>query len=289
MGLALKPFSNILNPNIYSVPSGNLRINWDHPLSIDLVACYVPGVSYGKNITGLGGDLSPTNAPTTSITQDGAALATNGNHIYLGALAPQWWLARAKQRGASLFWRGVNLATASTGYAGLFGITYDSAQGSPYSVLSLYREDGSTTLHDFQMNNATGGSTQFSNTFNANIIYSAGATAPISDFLYGYVNGVPSNTPSGNICVLNYTATSTILIGGPVLDIGAQAILNHMHNICYFWTRPLSANEHLMLHLDPYCLLQPAEYELPILSASGGFLPAWAQQYNSPVIGTGLY
>jgi hypothetical protein len=68
-------------------------------------------------------------------------------------------------------------------------------------------------------------------------------------------------------------ATETQIQWGQIYHVAAVGSADNAMNGCSFWgglwNRVLSPSEARVLHLDPYCFLEPAEYELPDMAQAG--------------------
>ena len=53
-----RQFANLLSPK-RQVPMGRLQIDWKHPLALDLIGCWVPGVMGGIDVAGKAPTLLP--------------------------------------------------------------------------------------------------------------------------------------------------------------------------------------------------------------------------------------
>ncbi len=259
MASILKPYSGLLNPGRLQVPNGPLAIDWTHPLTRSLIACYVPGVMGGVDVTGSGPALNnavgglPTNA-TPAMTPEGAA-TTN----YWKSFEPIPALF-TNQVAMTLYWRGM-LIVNSGSFEGVLQINYSDPGSSPVSIAQLSSD--STGLQDKTAvfwNNAGSQNTSFgfATPLAINKMASYAATMPVGGTAFVYHNGlVDPNYPTGanfGASPPNSTATSVLYVGSP----------STYTNIALIWNRALSADEMFALDLDPYGFLIPAEAEMPI-------------------------
>lgn len=262
-------------PQPRQLPAAGVKIDTAHPLANGLIGCYVPGISGGVNLVGIGADLTPTLA-TNDITQDGPALAltTSTSHLSALALAPFiGWTT-----GFSLFWRGrTDPASNPFDYATLIGVSYSDPSGSPFSVATLHRRSLSTNIRA-QTNSAgtvvdtADWSIALGSTFSAGASFTVGGNA----VLYG--NGL-SQGSAAMASAPNSTATSTIGFGVGVF--GSPYNSFSLPNVGYIWNRALSADEHALLDADPYGFLIPAEGEWPVMFSV-------VTPVNAPAVPAGL-
>lgn len=253
MGLVFHP------PQPRFIPTPRLRIDSSHPLAHGLIACYVPGISFGINLVGTGGDLTLSGSYTTILSNvDGPAIDLTAGR--LSTTAPS--LFKTFTNGCALFWRG-QLVAAGNNYPMLIGITYDNAGTSPFSVASIHKRAFGGVDIGAQTNSA--GTEVFAGTYtaSANVQESVGGSFTVGGNAELFVGGI-SRATAAMASAPNSTATSTLGFG---IDLIATADdPNQRPNVAYIWNRPLTAAEQARLAFDPYCLLIPAEGEMPIMS-----------------------
>lgn len=247
---------------------GRLLIDWSHPLTKNLVACYLPGVGYG-DLTGITGNLKggATNSIIKSGILDGPVLGAASNVTGIAATGPTATagleathpLRTATQ--ATLFWRGRKSNTFSAGISYVFQVAYDDINGSPWAIFGV--APGSTTTIIANWNR---GGTPVS---------SAGFTAPANNVSWGIeatfvVNGntvlysdgvVQSTTAWGSAVAPNSSATTHIIIGGH-LDGTASALEAVQTAIACAWDRALTADEVRYLDQNPYCFMVSEPYSV---------------------------
>lgn len=272
MASILKPFGNLLSPK-RTVPTGQLKIDWTHPLTQGLLACYVPGVSGGINLTGQGADLSPI-VPNTwqdsTIEGPGWLTVTAGDG--LKAVAPANFLGTWS--GLSFYWRGY-FGTAS-GLGGMvIGIEHSDPESNPYIYAAItFGSNGSPNV--FWDSNAGGLVSLNTATNNPNTFMSVGATLPVSTAsnVICYQNGAQILTPAALFGIPTTAATTTICLQSSTAANSRSVPATG--NIACIWKRPLSADEMAWLDREPYCFLLPAEAEMPALfvSAAGPSTPS---------------
>jgi hypothetical protein len=257
-------------------PNSAPRIDWTHPLTFGLQACYVPGVTYGKNLTGLGANLAFDTAPQgVSITPDGPGVLSSQANSGLLSVNPT--PAAILSTPISLYWRGVMVAgSASTNFSDLIGVSYDNGNDSPFYVGGL--SVGASTTAVEIISNGTGGAA--SSAPAQNTMFDVVGTVPASGNSVLYFNGV-GGTPTSLNPPITGTATSVIAIG---TYGGAPArFTNCISNIACIWNRVLTAAEAEYLHLNPYCFLLPPEGEMPALSFSAPVVAGWLRDFDLPV------
>jgi hypothetical protein len=135
VAIVLKP------PQRRLIPVGPVKIDWSHPLTNGLIAAYVPAISEGINLTGMGGNLSrinPVNIAAASAEGPGIKTAIAGDGFK--GLAPPSFLGPAN----SYYWRGVY--TSSISNVVLLGIQYSDPEGAPYLFQSVNCSGTTTNL-----------------------------------------------------------------------------------------------------------------------------------------------
>lgn len=262
MASYLKPFSGILYPGNYQIPTGQLEIDWGNSLSNGLVGCWVPGVAGTIDISG---NVSPMTLQSTKILQgtpEGVGLKSNTNTPGSGmtALAPpvyKGWSA------FTLYWRGMLVGTP-VGSSNFIGICYDNAGNSPFQLLSLSANPGVTNfLWFYEITGSSFSDASFISALPALNKMASAAIAIDGTGLSAYQNGIFDSASSAEAPVATGTATTLIQINGDFATGSRDpaAILN----IAMAWNRKLSAAEIQAIDLAPYGLLIPAEYDLPLM------------------------
>lgn len=253
----IRQFSNQVSPKL-TIPIGPLNIDWSHPLSAGLMACYLPGIS-GVDIS----SQAPTLAPETSgykrgVTSEGPSLlsdavATQGMASIVSAPFTTWTTL-------SIYWRGFSVG-ASSNNSNLVGITFDNLCGAPFLLAGL--ELGATGWTTVTATGANTGTGVFDNSGNFGKKFSCCGTFNTAALQKLYVNG---NFISSATYGAAYTSTATSSICIMTETACGPHNLNSHCNIVYFWNRELSAAEVLNLEFDPYCLLLPEDSELQLIN-----------------------
>ncbi len=290
MGSILEPFSNIVAPGSFQVPTGNLSIDWSNPLSMNLQAAYVPGVSMGKNIAGLGADLAFGSAPqaaSRNISADGPGLKHSVANDRLIGTATTAMITNTDNW--SIFWRGTNTAVSSVSdNTMLFGISYDNAGSAPYYSY-CFTKTFSTGLISIAINNGVGNPADQlivdGAAYGANVMMSIGAIInPQAKTRSGYLNGKLVVGP------VAWAGNPTGFGTSPQIVIGDYPSFNRptntITNVAYIWNRALSDAEHAFLAQNPYSLLSSAEYELPVaFSPPPTFVTSYSRNVNINMTG----
>jgi hypothetical protein len=239
----------LARPRVGIIKSGIPRIDWSNPLSFGLVGCYVPGVTGGFNLAGLGGNLALGTGSTSKQTALGASVDTASANSQMQAVAPaaftNWTF------GASLYWLG-NKYGAATGNSDFVGIEYNTAGTSPFWFIGLVH----TTNEARCVWNASGSynDTSSAGTFNAPVgINSLLGTFQPSGNVVLYAGGIAKLTKT-MASAPQIGAGAPITIGG-YATAGATSWNNCSDNLVYIWNRPLSAAEALILDQDRFGLL----------------------------------
>lgn len=257
----LKPFSNIVVPGKLQVPSGQLSIDWTNSLSNGLIACWLPGVSLLDLVDGL--VLVPESAASLAgTTADGigfSSQAANTGAATSGTLPSIFtsWTA------LTLRWRGY-ITTNLAAFADFIGITYDNTgAASPFYVAGVRTNTASAVYTPLWNSGGT-----FSN-FNSSVALATPSFIDIAMvFIVNgtnsfYFNGAFDSSASFGVSA---PTSSTSVIDLNVNIAGPTTRFNGgICTIAQIWNRALTAAEVMALYLDPYSVIIPAEYELPIM------------------------
>ena len=237
-------------------PGTAARLDVDHPLSDNLAACFVP--SGGEFIDIIGGlTMSNANARTRSYDPsqwgDTTGITTN-------SVAGPDWVSGAiptalQTTTGSICWVGhLYGGTGGANNARLFGAQYNNVNGSPFSVLDLYRTNGTDEL---------GFACDAGGALTETLVGGLGTDGPhvsVVTFdgatLVGWWDGsrVVSTAAAGS---LTWTATSRFAFGDP--SGTNQAGLNAGMTLGLFWPgRVLTAGEVCELVDDPFQMLWSA-------------------------------
>jgi Concanavalin A-like lectin/glucanases superfamily len=239
-----------------SVPrGGRLSIDWTHPLAQGLIGCWVPGVSAGINLTGMGADMLPSaagNVQTWADGPEGAAWQTakTGDGFAITG-PPSVFVGQIN----SLYWRGIFTGTiASNAGSPLIGLEPNNTGGGPflYQAIDVVFGSGGAICCEW---NSGGSFAQSGTSFvpTINTMYGfAGTFKPGGNSVF-YVNGSAFNTTA-------YGASGPTTNGTPRLDL--QGFLPDLTRTlaaqCFIacqWNRELSADEVKAFDADPYCFL----------------------------------
>lgn len=246
-----------LRPQKSQVPVGNLAVDWSHPLAAGLVACYVPGVMRGRDLTGnLAHDL--VNVGGSSVLKssaDGPALyvpsaAANGG-FYSNSLPSSDPLITATTR--TMFFRFRNITPDTTNEPYWFSVNYDNAAGSPFTLSGIYPGAGGTTLGLGTNQNGIAAANTLAGFTSSKI--SIAATFNVGTAMEGFADGVSLGTIATTGAAPTAGATANIQLGG---EVGYAHSSEAEFSVAYYWTRLLSSSDILYLHLNPYCLLRQA-------------------------------
>ena len=172
----------------------------------------------------------------------------------------------------------IQAATAAGNYT--FACAFIQTTGSPNSYARPFgrtAENGTTqpyTNWAFQINDGGGGATNISANVNNNGVQGStgegtfvnGAYTTAVGVLNGgtltlYINGVASGTPKTGITPASDNTNDTILFSNST----ATGLSNMFQGVVFygaFWGRPLSQDEVMSLHLNPYSFLTDARQDL---------------------------
>lgn len=240
------------------VPSGKVKINWTHPLATGLIGCWVWGVSGGINLVGGSPDLIRSSSVTDSPDADGPALGFTTNPSTMLALAPPAFTSWTEM---AMFGRlRTHPSNLPSDYPMVIGTTYDNAGGAPYAIACIMRRPSNSNYMAFSNSAGTIASTGEwagtpGNTDNIGANFKVGGNIDL------YANGplvLQSTLPSAP----NTTSTAQLGCGVGVVSPGSGVLQATSLYVGYIWNRVLSADEHMTLHLDPYCFLIYPEDEL---------------------------
>lgn len=254
MAGVIRRFDNGLIPG--QVPQGFLSIDWTHPLANGLMFYYLPGVTtfdvalkdpqpvgqfggsflFGSSPEGPAGDCTINNA--------GNGFATASSSIP-GA---------SSVTAMSIYARGYKAGVPPTNTAVIGGLTFANPNVSPFVMLWL-QYGVSTTIPRLAWNHA-GSLTPlpFITSFGTSQPFSLGGSIVSGGNAKVYYNGVLDNSTAG---VTLTASNGAVLIGGNG---------NMQHTILCGWNRELTADEMMRIHLDPYGMLIPAEFDLPAVA-----------------------
>lgn len=254
-------------------------IDWSHPLTAGLLACYVPvGGYFIPNLTGLGGNLVVRPASTLGASPEGITLVSGAvTNAGASANAPASFQVT---NGSSLYWRGTPLGAESGAGPTLIGV----ATGNGSSPFDAYTIDIPSALADWvQPGWNSGGS--FSNVqvnvgFSAyNSIKSLGVTFQPNGNVITYGAGASLNSTSFGASAPTYS-TPHILLG--CHDTVTTRYTNAGCLIGMIWGRVLTATEMLRLHFDPYCfLIFPEDRVFASLARAAAVAPPWFDMVTS--------
>lgn len=267
-----------------ALPSGIPSVDWTNPLTQGLVGVYVPAAWKQSRIiydlASVGADLTVVSA----VYQSGkcTGLYANGATSPNGAFAAPS-VAQSGVKAASVFWRGVGLATPGN-TATFAGISQGNAAFTGNDGWGLIT-NGSLQLNAGCTIGASvfnGGSVFYS----LNQEFSMGASFVPGGSMLTYVNGKLVDTTAISAGSFTYNAA-------PV-SIGYEAHTDLTNRISFvdtfvefLWNRGLSAQEHTDLVDDPYqFLLYPEDDLLAMISGSSNLgvpPPDMADRRERPV------
>jgi hypothetical protein len=278
MASILKPFGNHLNPS--RVPLGPVTVDWTNPLSQRLIGCWLPGISYGRNLGSVPMlDLTPGSAVTTANTPDGPGLkvtAANqqlqGNCSWTNSPYNQWSQSTNINQ-FSLFCRMYTLGNSSNNLLAV-GVTTDTAGSSPFHVASIATVSATTKIQlAWNSSGLHTSSVQYDP--GANVMTSLGGSFTVGGNAILYGEGLQKSSDSFGATTPS-SSDSTVNIGNYV---SLQSdFINSIVTIACMWNRALTADEQVSMALSPYQFLIPAEYEMPAVfvaatTVNWGFQP----------------
>ena len=252
------------------IRGGVPRIDWSHPLTKGLIGCWVPGITFVKDLTGTCPDMSfvsniAGNTGSIVIDREGPAISGGTNNA-TGTIL--YCTAPAVYKGWSNF---------STYYRGQFNglgnynpfqyliyIGYDNTGSSPFEVVGIgdHANAGNLTTVSTGWNKAGAGP------FNGTTVnfQTVGTISCLGTFTVNgnnilYKNGAQVASDSwGGAGVASSTATSELCINGWT-QYGPRRTSVDCYLACC-WNRTLSAVEAQQMDADPYGFLIWPEDEI---------------------------
>jgi len=278
MTAPLRPFQ-VLSPR-RTVPNAACVIDWSHPLARGLVACWLPGVMGGIDLTGNCPDMTYANGSSSTntnvLSQEGPAWGALGS---ASSNSPYMWCATPpavyNSTVLSTYYRADrNGASSNPGGSGSWAlfINDNNAGSSPY--VSIAMGDNNTGA----MTTASGFYQHAAGTYNF--------TSTIDLSSAGLVSWLITWNPAGNN--IQYSKgvqkTSDAWAGDNTMHLKStsQISINTWHQfptrlvsclpyIICIWNRVLTAEEAAWLDADPYGFLLPAnQNDLPALYVNAG-------------------
>jgi len=240
------------------LPVGPLKIDWSHPLTNGLMACYVPGVMGGINLVGNGGNIiGGTTADFWSNSVEGPSARIVASDSQLLGPAPASWAASTE---FSIYTRYFVSGSTLGANPRMAAIEPNNTNGSPFCLVCILSLSSALSV---AWN--TGGSftsVGFGTSWTANTVKSLGATFKVNGSVITYDGGVSVGTGASFGASAPTSTVPTVLIGG--LTTGGSNVVNGNNFISCFWNRVLSADEMAAIDADPYCFLTQ-EAELPMM------------------------
>lgn len=254
MAGVIRGFANgLVGPT--QVPQGFLRIDWSHPLSNGLMFYYLPGVTPLDIANKDPGILALSGASFIGSSPEGPSVDCTINNSGDGILTSTVVPGAASATAMSVYARGYKVGAPPNNSSFIAGITFSvNPNNSPFVMVGLqynlstiairvsYNQAGSLVFLGF--NNLLSGSSQQ---------FSLGGSVVNGGNVKSYYNGALDNSAAAGV----FTPSS----GGAI--IGGND--NMQHTVFCGWNRELTADEMMRIHLDPYGMLVPAEYDLPAL------------------------
>jgi hypothetical protein len=288
MTVARRARAGIIVPR--RVPTVSVEIDWTHPLSNGLVACYMPGSLRGAvDLTGIGPFLAPvSSAAVIGPTSYGPGLVSDASAASIGssAVPAAWKLATAGTIFSALELTGTPVASTS-----VFGLAYNSSGTTPFNDYLLFF-DSSTRLGFAYNHGGTSASVQSlvamgSGRHTAAATFTISNTAPIVI----YQDGAATFTGAWSGVSPSYAGGGYLQIGG---DISVPTRILHGNTaISLIYNRVLSAAEIAALNIDPFCMLRPSRQTAFRRSGTAAALQASAKlafraKGNGPALTTAL-
>jgi hypothetical protein len=261
MGSIIQPFSGIIEPGNFQVPTGpgDYTIDWTNSLARGLIGCWLPGSMRGIDLSGNAPEMTiESSGGIFDATAEGPGLSTTGTLTGMNVLAQP---VHKSWTQATLYWRGYLIGVPAV-HGVFIGISYTNTDTSPFVVLCIQYDSAASF-------GATGNN---SGSFFGPAPFTTPPTPPafvsmavswdtVGGTVALYTNGAANGTGS-LVGAPSTTANSYICINGwvPVNTRYDNAICN----IACMWNRALTAAEIRALDLAPYQFIVPAESEMPV-------------------------
>lgn len=277
MGSILTPFGNLLTPGKLQVPTGQLAIDWTHPLA--------NGLSYFRI---LGANIAP---PVYTRASDGGMLPQASAVIGMAALGPALTVGAyyPSTNTSSLFSMPQNTGTVSF----LVQASFSPTDGVYHGLFACGKSSvvGDVDIVKFSDNNWYSGwqqpadnrvVTAASGTFSAGDVFmvtsswngTGNASTQTGKF---YTKGILRNSNSKTQNTAD-TSSQDFLIGDDINrggNLWCRANGTAIYSVA-IWDRQLSDQEVQQYSLEPWSFMIPAEYEMPIMKTpAAGFTPVF--------------
>jgi len=230
-----------------------------------MVGCWLPGLTYGVNLTGVVPRLLAGSVPATfAITPEGPAQSFTAQNTELKtanlAGSGQVFPPNSSTQALTVYYRGYAIGTPQA--LGVFiGGTANNTNTSPFWQFYM-RANNVATLYQVGWFNSAGAT----NNLSTGGLVSSGLISACTTYVPGgninlYVNGaLDANFPiafggTGIWGATGNSSTSYFEIGSD--DQNASRSCNSNCNMACVWNRALSAQEVKVLHLNPYSFLIP--------------------------------
>lgn len=236
-------------------PGPSAIVDRGHPLAQRLATFFVPAGGRFVDVAGSGLTLTSASAKTLTFVPSsfgvslGHTSASSAGPDYVSGAIPSWMQSTV----GSIMWAGkLHGGTGGATNGRLFGAQYNNVNGSPFSVLDMYRTDATTAIA--AACDAGGALTE--TTMGA--VGTTGDHVAVVTFdganLVAWWNGlrVVNTAVAGS---LTWTATSRFCVGDP--SGTNQPGLNAGLTAGAFWNRALSQVEVAALVEDPFRMLIP--------------------------------
>lgn len=254
-------FRNLYNPGPYQVPTGQLAIDWTHPLSRGLIACVVPGSSWSE----LTGNLSTFQSDGVAAA-DGASPEGPGVGSVLGSKvfstvsnANAGYAQFNNYSAISLYVRGY-IFTVMNNYCAYWGIEYNNPQSSPFNIAAIELDNAGNNRVVWNS-----GGTQQTQGISAAAPgkLSLGTSFAVNGNVLFYQNGASVGSTAFGASGPTSSTTSFVVMGGYTQPpTGGKQTLT----LGCAWNRVLTAAEFAQLDAAPYDFIVPADADLPQLA-----------------------
>lgn len=287
----LKPFSNIVTPGKFQVPSGQLAVDWGSCLTNGLLAAYVPNSS--GDVIELTGNAGPLRRSVGSVPDgmapDGPGMANTATTGGATSSVLPTSSPFQTMSNITIFTR-FHCIGASSNNAVLFSIYYNDAGTTPFLIAALTAATTGTLTDGIKIGWAAGG---FRNLQTATLPLTAGTTFSILGTIVVnggtaaiYYNGVSKATGViGGTSLDAFSATTRFAMGADPATAALSRTSNGIVLAGYLWNRILDINEIINISNSPYDFIIPAEYELSALKVppSGIVFRRTLSQFGSRV------
>lgn len=143
-------------------------------------------------------------------------------------------------------------ATEPAGSPILFGISYETGEASPYTIIGALAQSSTRLIKTYVCNGTTSENFGSSGTLSASTDYVYGASMA-AKAQTSYLNGVLNTSGTASWSNPTWQSTSSVTFGTQLSSTNAQITISWAG----IWNRVLSANEHAAIARNPWQIFSP--------------------------------